>query len=78
MILCFQQNLGDEVLVGGPLTSQESRWGPRVHLVMGIIAFLDAQEGRMGGFRVPRECRVPTDPPGILRFGEENECFVCV
>ena len=45
--------------------------------VAAFIPFFDAQEGRMGGFRTPRECRVPTAPPGILRFGKENECFVC-
>ena len=49
--------------------------GPRMHSVGRFIAFFDAQEGRKGGFRVPRECRGATDPPGMFRFREENDCF---
>ena len=66
------------MLVRGPLTSQEGLLGARMHSVGGFIAFFDAQEGRMGGFRTPIEGRLTTAPPGMLRFREANECLVCV
>ena len=57
-------------LIRGPLGAQNA-FGCMIYSI-----FLDAQEGRKGGFRTPWECRGATDPPGMFRFREENECFV--
>ena len=48
MILCFHEKLDDEVLVGGPLTSQEGLLGGRMHSVEGFIAFVGCPGGPHG------------------------------
>ena len=57
-------------LIRGPLGAQNA-FGCAIYSI-----FLDAQEGRKGGFRTPRECRGPTDPPGILRFKMKVLCVL--
>ena len=76
-VLCVLATECIDIAMQGIWPHKNASWGPECIPLGDLEHFLDAQEGRMGGFRAPRECRVAIAPPVDLRFREGNECFVC-
>ena len=78
MILCFQWNLDEEVLVRGPLTSQEGLLGARMHSAARFISFFWMHKraarvdlGSHGGVAFQRILRVTSvfvRKMNVLRF----------
>ena len=74
----IEQKVGNEVLVVDLWSHKRASCAPDCDPLKETSYSVEAQEGRMGGFRAPWGCRLTIAPPGKVRFKMENECFVCL